>query len=458
MKDSFNRKETSSQQQVFGFFIILISIITLLSSLLINPWIGKFWRPNIIDYYYEMIEYLVWSSTLGILILITGLLVLKKRNQIVNNITLLIVTISLLLLFDRALLVKFGKPIVVVNPKTIYSYRPNTIKRWGSEHPEPDKIVRINKYGFHDDNFPIKKPDYELRGVTVGNSITMGFAVTSSETYANQLENLLKKYDRRYNSYQIINSGVQGYSIYQEYQMLKECMKFEPDFVTIGFCMNDINAPAILNRLLGGKDIEEYGIMKTKNPIFSYLLNETGFGRLFIMLRREVKLEESTEIRKQFIRKYKAWLNYKEEGVDIEKAWEYVLSDLEEFYNFTEENNLKCILLIFPDAYQLFNEQLRRPQVVLKSHIEKYNVDIIDFSEVFASIIMYNISVKDSREESKRIADEIQMLIIEQIDKYFIDGHHPTPEGHRIIAIKLLEYLNNVGLIELSIQGGVKIE
>ena len=50
------------------------------------------------------------------------------------------------------------------------------------------------------------------------------------------------------------------------------------------------------------------------------------------------------------------------------------------------------------------------------------------------------------------------MLIIEQIDKYFIDGHHPTPEGHRIIAIKLLEYLNNEGLIELSIQGGAKIE
>jgi len=450
MKDSSNKGNNSSQQKAGGFFIISIGIIILLSSILINPWIGKFWRPDIIDFYDAMLEYFMWSLSLGILIVIGGLLVLKKRKKIIDNMTILLVTISIFFLSDRFLLVKFGIPIVVVDSKTLYRYRPNTVRQWGSGHPNPEKIVRINKYGFHDDDFPLKKSTNELRGVAVGNSITMGFSVTSSETYSNQLENLLKKYDEKYNSYQIINTGVQGYSIHQEYQMLKESMKFEPDFATIGFCMNDILAPSIMNRLLGRRAVEEYGIMKTTNPIISYLLNETGFGRLFIMLRKEFKLEESKRIRKQFGKKYTAWLKNSEKDKEIEKAWEYVLSDLGKIYDFADENSLQCVLLIFPDIFQLFNEQSRRSQKVLKTHAKKYNIDVIDFSEVFASVVKKDVIDIVSCDKRKINPDEIQMLFLECSKKYFIDGHHPTPEGNRIIALTLLEYLDHKGLIKLT--------
>ena len=456
MKDNFNEKDVLSKREAGGFFVIFLGILILISSILINPWIGKLWRANIIDFYNAMLEYFVWSSILGILILTLGLLVLKKRKKIIDNLTVLFAIISILFLSDRLLLVKFGVSLVVIDPKTLYRYRPNAVRRWGSGHPNPDKIIRINKYGFHDDNFPIKKPVDELRGITVGNSITMGFGIISSETYSNQLENLLERYDKKYNSYQIINAGVQGYSIYQEYQMLKESMKFKPDFVTIGFCMNDVYSTPVMNRLLGKKEIEEYGIMKTTNPILSYLLNETGYGRLFIMLRREIKLKKSQKIREELTKEYYSWLTYSKKGANIEEAWGNVLSDLEEFYKFTKKNNLQCILLIFPDFYQLFNKKVQRPQKVLIEHAEKYNVDFIDFTKVFESFISKNIKDIVSYEKKETTEDEVQKLYSEELEKYFIDGQHPSPEGHKIIALKLLEYLHNKGLIKLIIKGGKK--
>jgi len=458
MKDNSKRKNNFTQNRAFGSFIILIGISILISSLIVNPWIGKFWKTDIIYFYYPMFEYFIWSLILGIIIIVIGFIIFKKGKKFIYNITILLITISLFLLFDRFLLVKFGKPIVIVHPETHYKYRPNTIRKWGNGHPYPDKIIKINKYGFHDDNFPIEKPPGEFRGITLGNSITMGFGLTHLETYSNQLEDFLKKFDTKYNSYQLINAGVQGYSVYQEYQILKESMKFEPDFVTIGFCMNDINSPVILSRLLGGKRIEEYEIMKTTNPLLSYLLNETGFGRLFIMMRRDIKLEESQKLRKDFDKKYKAWLIDLDDCNDVEKAWEYVLSDLENFYNFIEKNNLYCILLIFPDVYQFFNERFQKPQRLLKEHAEKYNIDVIDFANVFENLIRDNVNKISINENRELSIEEIKKIYDENLKKYFFDGQHPTSKGNRVIAAKLLEYLDKKEKIELIVTGGTNSE
>jgi hypothetical protein len=53
----------------------------------------------------------------------------------------------------------------------------------------------------------------------------MGHGVTSDETFANQLERqLLKASGRKYDHYQIINAGVQGYSTFQEFHVLERSL------------------------------------------------------------------------------------------------------------------------------------------------------------------------------------------------------------------------------------------
>src|ERR1044072_3194763 len=112
------------------------------------------------------------------------------------------------------------------------------MRSWGKEFV--NKLIRINSYGHHDDEFPIQKDKDEFRGIVLGDSIAMGHGVTYEETFANQLEVLLKASGSKYHSYQIINAGVQGYSTFQEYHVLERSLVFRPDFIAVEFCMNDV--------------------------------------------------------------------------------------------------------------------------------------------------------------------------------------------------------------------------
>ena len=46
----------------------------------------------------------------------------------------------------------------------------------------------------------------------------------------------------------MMNTGVHGYATFQEVAMLRESMRFQPDFVAIGFCMNDVTDPSVVKR------------------------------------------------------------------------------------------------------------------------------------------------------------------------------------------------------------------
>ena len=69
-------------------------------------------------------------------------------------------------------------------------------------------IVRINRFGLHDDEFSSQPSPGQLRGLIVGDSVTLGHGVDEDDTYANQLGNLLARLDLRHNSHQVINAGV----------------------------------------------------------------------------------------------------------------------------------------------------------------------------------------------------------------------------------------------------------
>ncbi len=143
-----------------------------------------------------------------------------------------------------------------------------------------NKLIMTNLYGHHDDDFAVKKTDREFRALILGDSITMGHGVTREQTFSNQLEILLQKSGKNQRRYQVINTGVQGYSTFQEFHELKRSLIFQPDFVAVGFCMNDVQEPFMINRNFGGVGIDYHGVTQVFNYYLSYLLNETGYGRL----------------------------------------------------------------------------------------------------------------------------------------------------------------------------------
>ena len=105
----------------------------------------------------------------------------------------------------------------------------------------------------------------------------MGHGVDKDGTIAGLLEDILS--GPEFSSYQIINTGVEGYSSNHEYAIFRESLVFDPDFVKVGLCLNDITDPAVFDTELGG--IGRFsGVFHLSNAMIGYLANETGFSRL----------------------------------------------------------------------------------------------------------------------------------------------------------------------------------
>ena len=140
-----------------------------------------------------------------------------------GNLALLVSTLLVLFASDRALLSWLGLPLWEADPVLRFRHRPGAIGSWGPAFD--DKPIRINRLGFHDDEFPTRKPDGELRILVLGDSVVMGHGVLASEAFPNRLEAMLGAANPGgFRSFQVINAGVQGYSTYQYLEVLRRSL------------------------------------------------------------------------------------------------------------------------------------------------------------------------------------------------------------------------------------------
>lgn len=100
---------------------------------------------------------------------------------------------------------------------------------------EPAVLVEINSKGFRGKEFTGGKAPEKKRIVILGDSITFGYGLDEKATYPAMLQGLLG------DSYEVINSGVVGYGIDQQYLYFKrEVIQYLPDIVIVGFSAGDI--------------------------------------------------------------------------------------------------------------------------------------------------------------------------------------------------------------------------
>ena len=141
----------------------------------------------------------------------------------------------------------------------LYRYTPNSS---GSTYGHP---FRANRWGFRGPDFQPRerKPDGSFRVLVLGDSTTMGEAVAEEQRYSDVLSRELR---RAYPglSIEVINLGVSGLETLQEAKIMRRFWSVvEPDFVILGFSINDPNLhydyfdtykvpmPAALRNLLG---------------------------------------------------------------------------------------------------------------------------------------------------------------------------------------------------------------
>ena len=137
------------------------------------------------------------------LLALCGFSLARQRTERRINLCILAATVALLVLADRMVLAWVGLPYWIVDQQVHYRHRPGVTRNWLAGNPSTaadlgigDRLIHINDFGHHDDDFPAQKPAGEFRGLLIGDSIVMGHGVTKDEAFSNGLEDLLRNFAR----------------------------------------------------------------------------------------------------------------------------------------------------------------------------------------------------------------------------------------------------------------------
>lgn len=140
----------------------------------------------------------------------------------------------------------------------------------------PNSNTEINSLGMIDKERAAKKAENTYRIICVGDS------TTASSEYVSILEEILNK-NKNGRKFEVWNCGVSGYGAVQYCQALKEkWLKYNPDMVIIGFCLNDFDTTPLFvrekNNLVAY--YPHYEVLSRINP---FLLSHSALYRFIIM-------------------------------------------------------------------------------------------------------------------------------------------------------------------------------
>ncbi len=429
-----------------GQAVIAVGFLLVLCAALVNRWTVGFYKGERAFDLRDVFELSFrWSLSLGAATLALGFAVLRTRSRALARAAVSWLVVAVCVAADRVLLAHLGLPLWVHDAEAHFRHRPNAVRLAPSGPGGSAKLVRINSHGFHDEEFPLTKPAGELRGLMLGDSVTMGHMLTFEETFSERLEELLDQRDSRYSSHQIINSGVQGYAVFQEVVAFRKALAFSPDFVALGFCMNDVTEPFVVQREFGGTGVDYHEVLEEPSAFLGYLKNETGIGRCLLAVRQKATTAQQL----------KQWEDYNVRSMTLgstteprfQKAWAITLRDLERAYALAAEHRLPLVLLIFPYTFQLFDPAYLEPQRIVKEHAARHGIDVLDFTAVFRERIVEDEQELAAWREAGIATEEILNRCADSWRRFYIDTNHFAPDGHRVVAEGLFQHLVQKGVV-----------
>ncbi len=279
--------------------------------------------------------------------------------------------------------------------------------------------TRINSKGLRGPEIEYEKPGDTKRILFLGDSVIFGYKLNSYRETIPYLiqERLNEKHNLKV---QCINSGVSGYSPWQEYIYLKkEGIKYDPDLVVIGFVLNDVTEKFALVRF-GGKGLGK--LSETYLSVIDTLAED--FALVFFMRklsRRVVFGEDSSQMAHEMESLNVKSLFTKPDAPNIRKAWKLTLEHLDDIVLFCRERDIPFLLIVFP--YQLQFDEEREPpipQEIIGEYARNEGVTYIDLLP--------------------SLEEKMSNLDVEEYDVY-IDSLHFSTLGCRIVADIVSDFL-----------------
>ncbi|MBN2406606.1 MAG: hypothetical protein JXJ19_02815 [Elusimicrobia bacterium] len=270
-------------------------------------------------------------------------------------------------------------------------------------------VVRVNSKGLRGPELDYRKPAGTKRILFLGDSVTFGYNLEKDEdTFPYIVEKILK--DERGLDIQAVNSGVGGYSPWQEYIYLqKEGLKYDPDLVVLTFVLNDVTEKFILKRF-GGTGMASEGWQ-----LFQTASGKSGIRYLTRKLAERLKYGKDV---KEGAREKEIYdsitMIYEPDKPWFRNAWKITLGNLSKIVELCRDKDIPLLLVITPYNHQFENiKDYSAPQEKLRLFAIENNVPFLDMLPVLD-------------ETAKR--NNISPM------GYYLDYSHLSASGSRVVA------------------------
>ncbi len=169
-----------------------------------------------------------------------------KANKLIKAIFILFLslTLILILILSGEIFFRIKKPYALAPVE----YNRNEIWHWSknlnyiSKCEEGTQIhVRTDWFGFRNYGKTIKKPKNVIRIVVIGDSYTEGLGYSDNQVFTSLLEQNLAGLNPHNCKIEVLGASSPAWSTEQEWRcLLNEAKWFEPDYVLLMVCPNDI--------------------------------------------------------------------------------------------------------------------------------------------------------------------------------------------------------------------------
>jgi lysophospholipase L1-like esterase len=258
------------------------------------------------------------------------------------------------------------------DPELGWRLRPNAIDVWDGA------MIKINAKGLRGPELAYDKSPGMSRILFLGDSVTFGDGLkTFEETFPFLIGQKLTAQLKR--PVEVINSGVSGYSPWQEAIYLeKEGLRYHPDFVAVTFVLNDVTEKFELTRF-GGTG-EGWQLSHNYSSFLEWLSDHSGIAnftrRLSARLRFGSDLQQGAQQQERL--EVRSLVDFPERA-DVQQAWKVTLTEMDRIIDLCRAHEIPLLVIISPYRFQ-FEEGVTDglPQKIVGDHARSRGVAVLD--------------------------------------------------------------------------------
>jgi hypothetical protein len=282
----------------------------------------------------------------------------------------------------------------------------------------------LNRFGFREADFPVRRPAGETRILCLGDSITFGYELTAESAWPKILEKNLQ--DLSSERIFCINAAGNAATTHQALTLYDEHARgFGASTVVLGFCMNDVRLKEHRS------DVRRAGLQR----------RGSGLGALRYRLRRSYLFSAFDLVTTETIKRHlyplagKSWLEahpYQLNSLGMtaasSRAWRDTLASLDDLDRQVAAEGSRMVVAAFPYQFQISNLPSDNPYGIDKT---RFTVDPFERLRTFCA--EREIAYVDLREV---LATTRRAMLENRLawNDLYIDYCHPNATGQALAA------------------------